>query len=138
MIERQYQEAEAAAKEVADKLAVELGGSLKYKEFSDGMKEMLTSQDFAEMGFQFQRNEDGTLSSENPLHAAMLSDPAVLRFMKERMDANKPANIPGQAPSNFSSETNDEMAQELYRKHGVGGFKSSKHLNEYNRLRGIS
>jgi len=138
MMEQHQQDAETKAKEVADKLTVELGGSLKYKEFSDGMKDMVTSPEFAEMGFQFQRNEDGTVSSENPLHAAMLSDPAVLRFMKERMDASKPANIPGQTPSNFSSETNEEKAQELYRKHGVGGFKSSKHLNEYNRLRGIS
>lgn len=138
MMEDYAKQAEEAATKTREALTIEMGGTSKYEEFSKSMKEAITSREFSELGFEFFRNEDGTVTSHNPLHTAMLSDPAILRLLKDRMDATRPAAIPGQAPMTVSGETREEQARAYYEKHGVGGFKSTKHLEEYNRLRGIT
>jgi hypothetical protein len=137
MAEQYRAQAEEAATKTKEALTIEMGGNSAFEKFSIDMKDMVTSQEFSELGFEFVRNEDGTVSSENPLHAAMLSDPAILRLFNERMTANAPASIPGSTPSQMSPSDRNKAAKEFYAKHGVGGFKSSEHLAEYNRLRGI-
>ena len=134
-----FEASEKAALEVADTLTAELGGKPQFEQFSNDAKDLLTSKEFQDLGFQFSRDEGGKLRTENPQHAAMLADPAILRMLKMVSDFKKPAGVPaGNAqPRSSDAEANRKEAAEMARKN-PNGFKSQEDLNKYNQLLGIS
>lgn len=138
MQKTELEAAQEAANVTKDTLTAEMGGTVQFEQFAKSAKEAMTSTEFQQFGFEFKPDENGKLSTDNPLHAALLNDPAFLRLLKSNIDAKAPAGIPSGQVHAQSQQDNDAKARELYENFGVGGWKDSAKMNEYYRLKGIT
>lgn len=134
---KQLEEATAKAQETRDVITAELGGTKQFEQFSANMKEFATSKAAEEMGFSFQMGEDGKVVTNNPLHAALLSDPAGLRLLKTAMEKHLPAGLPQSTGSGSSSAADNESKASEMARLNPNGFKSQADLDKYNSLLGI-
>ena len=75
-------------------LTSELGGEELKSKFDDQLGEFLMSDLGKGMGFEYEKSETGEIVTSNPLHAAMMNDPAFLRVMKQNIERNMPAGLP--------------------------------------------
>ena len=133
--EKQLEEATTNAQATRDLITAELGGTVQFEKFSEGMKEFALSKAAQDMGFQFQKGEDGKLFTENPLHAALLSDPTGLRLLKTAMEKHVPAGLPGSNVSTSATTNNLAEASEMVKKY-PNGFKTQADQDRYNYLIG--
>ena len=131
---QELETATAKSQETRDIITAELGGTQEFEKFSEGMKGFAVSKAAEDMGFKFQKGEDGKLFTDNPLHAALLSDPAGLRLLKTAMEKHAPAGLP-QGGGNTSSSSVDKMKQasDMVRAN-PNGFKTQADLDKYQSL----
>lgn len=133
--EKQLEEAATNAQATRDLMTTELGGTAQFEKFSDVMKEFAVSKAAQDLGFKFQKGEDGKLFTENPLHAALLSDPTGLRLLKTAMEKFMPAALPNGSEASTTSQDNLKEASDMVRRF-PNGFKTQADQDRYNHLIG--
>lgn len=133
--------AQEEATELATKaraaLTTELGGEKAFEMFSLQAKEFLSGQAAKQFGFDFKKDESGKLHAENPLHQAMVNDPAFLRMLHGVVKDHRPASLPGSGGMGAPVGNDSPRMKELIGKMANGTMSSSER-SEYNAARGIT
>lgn len=114
-------------------LTSELGGEELKSKFDDQLGEFLLSEQGKGMGFEYERSETGEIVTSNPLHAAMMNDPAFLRVMKQNVERNMPASLPSGRAMPTDVKGLQDRKRELIMS-SSGGWKSEADHQEYKSI----
>jgi len=114
-------------------LTAELGGEELKSKFDDQLGEFLLSDKGKAAGFDYAKSETGEIVTENPLHAAMMNDPAFLRVMKQSMERTMPASLPNGRAMPTDVKGLQERKRELIMS-SSGGWQSDADHQEYKSI----
>jgi len=114
-------------------LTSELGGEELKAKFDDQLGEFLLSDLGKGMGFEYEKSETGEIVTSNPLHAAMMNDPAFLRVMKQNVERNMPAGLPTGRAMPTDVKGLQDRKRELIMS-SSGGWQSEADHQEYKSI----
>lgn len=140
LMDQHVQEGNERAEATQKALIQELGGEKQFHEFSESVKQYLVSDAGKKAGFDFVKVDTGDgkfhVNTENPIHAAMMTDKAFLKVLGNFAKTQNPAKLPNGQPSQGSASTDKARLQELTRKVSSGTINAEER-REYNEALGI-
>lgn len=114
-------------------LTSEMGGDALKSKFDDQLGEFLLSDQGKGMGFEYEKSETGEIVTSNPLHAAMMNDPAFLRVMKQNVERNMPEGLPTGRAMPTDVKGLQDRKRELIMS-SSGGWQSEADHQEYQSI----
>lgn len=121
------------SQETAKTMTEKLGGPQAKAAFDNSLEEFVLSNTAKSLGFEFYKNEEGQIVTDNPLHAVMLNDVASLQLLRGVIENTKSATLPNGTAMPIDKAGLESRKRELLQNNS-GYWRSNSEHEEYKAI----